>query len=203
MPVVVASAGVLLQNRRPLVCASIRSRPTRLRFPVFFTLRKIGLETPGHEAQRIGSQVLFRGELCHVFSYIKRSAPPDAWIVSPVTKPFLSEARNAATAAISSGLPKRPTGVSSAPSRAITSSSVNSAKFGAFSADSRYHIVCPVVRCHCPNTNGVYENPILGDFERETLSNVIDCGTERMGDEELRVRINASDRRHIDYPTPL
>jgi|SRR5271167_1528102 len=29
-----------------LISWSIRSRPTRLRFPVFFTLRKIGLETP-------------------------------------------------------------------------------------------------------------------------------------------------------------
>ena len=47
---------------------------------------------------------------------MKRSAPPDASMVQPVTKPLRPDARKAAVAAISSGKPKRPTGVSSAPS---------------------------------------------------------------------------------------
>jgi len=56
--------------------------------------------------------------------YMKRSAPPEASMVSPVTKPLRSEARKAARAAISSGRPKRPIGVSSAPSSLISSSSL-------------------------------------------------------------------------------
>src|ERR1700720_3222758 len=46
--------------------------------------------------------------------HMKRSAPPDASIVSPVTKPLREEPRKAAMAAISSAFPARPTGVSSA-----------------------------------------------------------------------------------------
>ena len=63
-----------------------------------------------------------------IYFYINLSAPPDASITDPVTKPLHSEHRKQAIWAISIGFPNLPTGVCSLPMDFIISSSFKLAK---------------------------------------------------------------------------
>ena len=62
------------------------------------------------------------------FNYINLSAPPEASITEPVTKPLHSEHKKHAIWAISIGFPNLPTGVNSSPSCLIITSSSKFAK---------------------------------------------------------------------------